>query len=100
MTAPQPRVHLAISEADFTAWVEKARPGAQVVYHEGYLGADRFPGPTHFAVHQRHELCRVADLALALAEKGLLLLAQRRLDADRVAYLAIKAAQPRPLRSF
>jgi hypothetical protein len=94
MTAPQPQVHLAISEADFAAWVEKAKPGARIVYHEGYLGADRFPGPTHFAAHQRRELGRVADLALALAEKGLLLLAQRRIDADRVAYLAIKAAKP------
>ena len=98
MTAPQPQVHLTISETDFAAWVEKARPGAQVVYHEGYLGADRFPGPTHFSAHQRHELCRIADLALALTEQGLLLLAQRRIDADRVAYLAIKAAQPRQSR--
>jgi hypothetical protein len=43
----------------------------------------------------REEVNRVALCARNLAEEGAVLLAQRRVAGDRVAYLAIKAREPK-----
>lgn len=91
-------VRLAISEAKFLTWLGTARPGEQIVYHRGHLGADRDPITKALPEPRRKELVRIADRAMVLANDGQLILTQRRLDARRVAYLAIKAT-PQPRRT-
>lgn len=95
MTAAVETVRRAlVDEVAFLAWTESAVPGDHLAYHEGLLGVDRVPGPSALPESQRHELDRVAGHAMALAEAGRLLLAQRRVG-DRLAYLAIKAGKPK-----
>lgn len=82
-----------LSEGGFLAWIDRAAPGERIAYHEGLLGVDRVRGPSSLPEPVRGELDRVAGLAMTLADAGHLLLAQRRVAEDRVAYLAIMATR-------
>ena len=84
---------LLAREPALLAWAEMARPGERLAYHAGHLALDRVRGWSSLADGAREELGRVANLALALAVEGRVLLAQRRLDDGRIAYLAIRTAQ-------
>ena len=84
---------LLAREAALLAWIEMACPGDRLAYHAGHLALDRVRGWSSLADGAREELARVANLALALAAEGRVLLAQRRLDDGRTAYLAIRTAQ-------
>lgn len=88
--APQ----LLAREPALLAWTEVARPGERLTYHAGHLALDRVRGWSSLADGAREELARVANLALALAAEGRVLLAQRRLDDGRIAYLAIRTMKP------
>jgi hypothetical protein len=93
LAAPQ----LLAREPALLAWTEMARPGERLAYHAGHLALDRVRGWSSLADGAREELGRVANLALVLAEEGRVLLAQRRLDDGRIAYLAIRTMKP-PVR--
>lgn len=82
-----------LSAGGFLAWIDRAAPGERIAYHEGLLGVDRVRGPSSLPEPVRGELDRVAGLAMTLADAGHLLLAQRRVAEDRVAYLAIMATR-------
>ena len=84
--------------SDITVWVEEAAPGESLTYHQGLLGIDRARGPSPLRESARIELDRVAARALALAEDGTVLLVQRRVAEDRIAYIAIKASGDKPRR--
>lgn len=84
-----------LDERAFLSWIDQAAPGERVVYHEGHLGFDRAFRISSFPEPVRGELDRVAGLAMTLADAGRLVLAQRRIAEDRVAYLAIMAARSR-----
>lgn len=93
MTAPAP-----LTASVFLTWLAAAAPGDRITYHEGLLGLDRTRGPSSLPESSRVELNRVAARALALAEGGAVLLVQRRLNDDRIAYIAIKARGDKPRR--
>ena len=59
---------------------------------------DRAAGPSSLPDEPRIALDSLAGLVMALAEDGRLLLAQRRQEDGRIAYLAIKAAGNTPER--
>ncbi|MDG4574452.1 MAG: hypothetical protein P9C36_02610 [Defluviicoccus sp.] len=90
-TAPEPD---DLTPADaFAAWVLYGRPGDVCVYHHGLLVVDRDPVVSRLSATARQALAAVADLALAFAEAGRVLLVQERLG-DRVyRYLAVIAAR-------
>jgi hypothetical protein len=91
-TASDPSVSLP----GFNRWLLRARPGDQLAYHRGHLVWDRSPA-SGLPEPRRHALARVADAALAAADRGLVHLAQRRFGPFDFMYLAIKAtagAQP------
>ncbi|MBM3952646.1 MAG: hypothetical protein FJ311_14485 [Rhodospirillales bacterium] len=83
---------LLAGEAALLAWLEVARSGEWLAYHAGHLALDRARGWSSMGNGVREELGRVADRAMELANRGRLLLAQRRLDDGRITYLAIKPA--------
>lgn len=84
--------------SDITVWVESAAPGESLTYHQGLLGIDRAPGSSSLPDAHRTTLDRIAGHAMALAEDGRVLLVQRRLGIDRIAYLAVKASDDKPRR--
>ena len=90
LPAPSP-AHLEepSGAVDLQAWAAHAAPGARCVYHRGHLAEDRHPITTRLGEAARRQLDRTADLALAMAATGQVLLVQRRLD-DGYAYIAIK----------
>ena len=95
----KPRTLPVLSERSFLAWVDQAQPGDRISYHEGLLAVDRAPGPSALPGSAHSELDRIADQAMAQAKDGCLLLVQRRIAEDRIAYIAIKASGDKPRRN-
>lgn len=87
---------LVVSEEAFTSWLATALPGESLVYHHGHLAADRDRLTKALPEPLRLELIRIAERAWTWAEKGLVVLVQRRLGAGRIAYVAIKAGTVSP----
>lgn len=85
---------LMVREGDFIKWFERAKPGDRIKYHVGHLVIDRAGGFSRLGEKRRRELCIIADRAASLADKGRLVLVQRRLDEGEFSYLAIKTKQP------
>lgn len=84
-----PRVRsLVIREGDFSTWLDHARPGDRIAYHQGHLGADR-DGGSALTDALRRELARVADRAMEYSLQGRLHLVQERCSKDVIAYLAV-----------
>ena len=77
----------------FAAWVFHGRPGDVCAYHHGFLVVDRDPGVSRLSAPARQALTAVADLALAFAEAGRVLLVQERLGDGVYRYLAVIASQ-------
>ena len=88
-----------MNEHSFLAWIDQAQPGDSISYYEGLLGVDRARDPSALPGSTRSELDRIADHAMALAKDGCLLLVQRRIAEDRIAYIAIKASGDKPRRN-
>lgn len=90
-TAPEPG---DFTPADaFAAWVLYGRPRDVCAYHHGLLTVDRDPVLSPFSAPARQALTAVADLALAFAEAGRVLLVQERLDRGVYRYLAVIASR-------
>ena len=90
-TAPEPG---DLTPADaFAAWVLYGRPGDVCAYHHGLLTVDRDPVLSPFSAPVRQALTAVADLALAFAEAGRVLLVQERLGGGVFRYLAVIASR-------
>ena len=77
----------------FAAWVLYGRPGDICVYHHGLLVVDRDPTVSKLSAPARQALAAVADLALAFAEAGRVLLVQEHLAKGVYRYLAVIAAR-------
>lgn len=88
VSAAPPVRSLVIRESDFSKWLEHARPGDRLEYHQGHLGADREAGST-LSEALRWELGRIADRAMEFALRGRLHLVQERRGKDATAYLAV-----------
>jgi len=91
VTAPQP-ADLTPADA-FAAWALYGRPGDVCAYHHGLLVVDRDPVVSKLSVPARQALAAIADLALAFAEAGRVLLVQERLGNGVFRYLAVIAAR-------
>ena len=90
-TAPEPG---DFTPADaFAAWVLYGRPGDVCAYHHGLLTVDRDPVLSPFSAPVRQALTAVADLALAFAAAGRVLLVQERLGRGVYRYLAVIASR-------
>ncbi len=90
-TAPESS---AFTPADaFAAWVLYGRPGDVCAYHHGLLVVDRDPVVSRLSATARQALTAVADLALAFAEAGRVLLVQERLGNGVFRYLAVIASR-------
>ena len=90
-TAPEPG---DFTPADaFAAWVLYGRPGDVCAYHHGLLTVDRDPVLSPFSAPVRQALTAVADLALAFAAAGRVLLVQERLGRGVFRYLAVIASR-------
>ena len=98
MKPNEPTPTLIADEAALRGWIDAAQPGERFVYHQGLLVIDRAAGPSSLPDEPRIALDSLAGLVMALAEDGRLLLAQRRQEDGRIAYLAIKAAGNTPER--
>ena len=81
------------SMSEFGDWFKQAAAGEAAIYHRGLLVADR-------ANAFRSELKQIADHVRWLAQQGVVLLVQKRIDEERCDYLAVKAANPRPLSTY
>ncbi len=79
----------------FAAWVLYGRPGDVCAYHHGLLVVDRDPTVSRLSAPARQALTAVADLALAFAEAGRVLLVQERLGSGVYRYLAVIASRQR-----
>ena len=79
----------------FAAWVFHGRPGDVCAYHHGFLVVDRDPGVSRLSAPARQALTAVADLALAFAEAGRVLLVQERRGDGVYRCLAVIASQQR-----
>ncbi len=90
-----PTVACRIDTDDFTpadafaAWVLHGRPGDVCAYHHGLLVVDRDPVVSRLSAAARQALTAVADLALAFAEAGRVLLVQESLGRGVFRYLAV-----------
>ena len=97
---PPPR-SLTVRADEFHAWLEKAKPGACIEYHRGFLPLDRDRGFSPFGEKHRRELIDIAGRAMALAGVGHILLVQQRHGHCDYSYFAIQPKRrPRdPLNS-
>ena len=77
----------------FAAWALYGRPGDVCVYHHGLLVVDRDPVVSRLSAPARQALTAVADLALAFAAAGRVLLVQERLGSGVYRYLAVIASR-------
>ena len=91
-TAPEPGDLLTPADA-FAAWVLYGRPGDVCAYHHGHLVVDRDPVVSRLSAPARQALTAVADLAIAFAEAGRVLLVQERLGRGVFRYLAVVASR-------
>ena len=95
-TVPQPlSPSLLLDEEKFCRWFGDAEPGQSIEYHRGHLVIDRAPRISSLAERHRQELVRIADRAMALAEKGRVLLLQERRGTDDFSYVAVMAKRKR-----
>lgn len=84
-----------LTATGFRAWLHRAAAGERLIYWHGVLARDRAPGSSLDKRH-RVRLDKLAALALAAAEAGLVHLVQQRLGAGVFAYLAIRSRKPIP----
>jgi hypothetical protein len=71
------------------AWLNQAEPGDVLEYHRGFLALDRSHHSSLLREDDRQVLCRLANLAIRLSDRGLVDLVQRRVAGDCFSYLAI-----------
>lgn len=84
-----------LTDIAFAAWLGQAETDDRLTYHEGYLGVETSPTISPLPHQDRLRLAALAGAAWRASEAGLVHLVQRRLDADRFAYIAIARTKPR-----
>jgi len=82
------------------AWLNQANPGDVLEYHRGFLALDRSHHSSLLREDDRQVLCRVANLAMRLSDRGLVDLVQRRVTGDCFSYLAIARSRDCELSRF
>ena len=82
------------------AWLNQAKPGDAIEYHRGLLALDRSRELSALSEDDRQALRRLANLAMRLADRGLIDLVQRRIRPDCFSYIAIARRRNRELFQF
>ena len=85
---------ICTDERAFCDLVNGAASGTVITYHVGHLAYDRTLSAKVLDEVRRRRLNAVANRALRLAQAGWVDLVQRRIDSNRVAYLAIVRRRP------
>ncbi len=85
---------ICTDEQAFCDLVNGAAAGTVITYHIGHLAYDRTLSAKVLDEARRRALNAVASRALRLAQAGWVDLVQRRIDSNRVAYLAIVRRRP------
>ncbi len=89
-----------LTEIDFLGWLGQAEPGDVLHYHRGFLALDRSCCGQAQSKNNRVTLGPMADLAMRLADRGLVHLVQRRNGSNDSSYLAIARARSCDLSQF
>ena len=89
----------ASADIGLLAWLNQAKPGDALEYHRGFLALDR-SGQSPASDDDRIALGQLASLAMRLANRGLVDLAQRRIALDCFSYLAIARSRNCELSQF
>lgn len=89
-----------ITEVDLEAWLTTAQPGDRLIYHRGFLAVDASGSTGRLPPPQARELRRVARLAFAAVERGVVHAVQQRNGPNDFTYLLIVRPQPRRRRSL
>ena len=84
-----------LTEAALCAWIGRAEPGDQLVYHTGFLAIDSAAESRFGTPAERKALRLVADRAWQLAHDGAVHLLQRRDGPGEYAYIVIVRRRPR-----
>jgi hypothetical protein len=79
----------ASADIGLLAWLNQAEPGEALEYHRGFLTLDRSHQSSSLSEDDRQALCRLANLALRLSDRGLVDLVQCRIRPDCFSYIAI-----------
>jgi hypothetical protein len=82
------------------AWLNQANPGDVLEYHRGFLALDRSHHSSLLREDDRQVLCRVANIAMRLSDRGLVDLVQRRIARDCFSYLAVARSRDCELSQF
>ena len=90
-----PLGHASVDGRDSaTAWIDHAGHGEACIYYRGHLQVDRSARNVKRA--QRHHAADLGAVALDAERRGLVVLVQRRHDADDYSYLMIRTAVAAP----
>ena len=84
-----------LTEAALCAWVGRAHPGDQLVYHRGFLSIDTAADSRFGTPAERKMLRLVADRAWQLAQDGVVHLLQRRDGPGEYTYIVFVRRRPR-----
>jgi hypothetical protein len=76
-------------DSDFCAWLHRARRGACIEYHRGYLAIDRARNLSALGEVRRKKCAEIADEAYSAAMHNMVHLLQRRVAPDVFSYMAI-----------
>src|SRR5262249_8691512 len=76
------------------SWLNQAEPGDAIEYHRGFLALNRSHQSSTLRERDRQALCRLANLAMRLADQSLVHLVQHRICRDRFSYIAIARQRP------
>ena len=88
------------TDIELLAWLNQAKPGDAIEYHRGLLALDRSRESSALSEDDRQALRRLANLAMRLADRGLIDLVQRRIRPDCFSYIAIARRRNRELFQF
>lgn len=84
-----------LTEVALCAWIGRASPGDQLVYHRGFLSIDTAVDSRFGTPAERKALRSVADRAWQLAQDGVIHLVQRRAGPGEYTYIAVARRRPR-----
>jgi hypothetical protein len=81
-----------MTPAEFEAWLKGAAPGASLIYHQGFLAADRGDAVSGYLASPIEPTNSLATAVLHAADAGFVFIVQRRIGHGRFQYIAVKSA--------
>jgi hypothetical protein len=100
MSAVSRSVASVSADIGLLAWLNQTEPGDALEYHRGFLALDRSVRTPAMSEDDRIALCQMANLAMRLANRGLIDFVQRRIARDCFSYLAVARSRDCELSQF